>query len=89
MPYARPRGEHRFAAVEREILRFWKDRDVFHRSLEKNAEGELERWLQTSPDLQYAGKDRSGLLDVFEEPNLAAISTKIVGKPTRGKKAAA
>ncbi|RMF74408.1 MAG: isoleucine--tRNA ligase, partial [Acidobacteria bacterium] len=39
MPYARPRGEHRFAAVEREILRFWKERDIFRRSLERTAAG--------------------------------------------------
>ncbi len=39
MGYQRPRGEHRFAAVEREILDFWKSHDVFHRSLERTAGG--------------------------------------------------
>ncbi len=33
MPYARPRGEHRFAETERRILEFWKEKDVFRRSL--------------------------------------------------------
>ncbi len=33
MPYQRPRGEFRFAEIEREILEFWKDRDVFGRQL--------------------------------------------------------
>lgn len=33
MPYERPRGDHRFAAVEREILRFWRDDAIFARSL--------------------------------------------------------
>jgi isoleucyl-tRNA synthetase len=37
--YQRPRGEHRFAEIEREILRFWKANDVFERSLRQNADG--------------------------------------------------
>lgn len=40
MPYERPRGDHRFAAVERDILRFWKDRDIFHRSLAQRSGGQ-------------------------------------------------
>ncbi|NJN64753.1 MAG: isoleucine--tRNA ligase [Acidobacteria bacterium] len=39
MPYSRPRGEHRFADIEREILRYWKERAIFHRSLEKTRDG--------------------------------------------------
>ena len=39
MGYQRPRGEHRFAAVEREILEFWREHDVFHRSLARTADG--------------------------------------------------
>ncbi len=40
MPYKRPRGEHHFASVEREILEYWREHRVFERSLEKNAGGE-------------------------------------------------
>lgn len=40
MAYQRPRGDHRFAAIERDILRFWKDRDIFHRSLAQRSLGE-------------------------------------------------
>jgi isoleucyl-tRNA synthetase len=35
MPYERPRGEFRFAAAEREILEFWRSRQIFARSLEQ------------------------------------------------------
>ncbi|MDQ7088847.1 MAG: class I tRNA ligase family protein [Acidobacteriota bacterium] len=40
MGYERPRGEHSFSRIEREILRFWKDRDIFHRSLSQRRDGE-------------------------------------------------
>jgi hypothetical protein len=45
--------------------------------VEKNADGQPTRWLQTGRDIQYEAKDRSGCLDMFEPPNLAAIATKI------------
>lgn len=40
MPFQKPPGDHAFAAVEREILRFWEQRDVFRRSLEQTRRGE-------------------------------------------------
>lgn len=40
MTYQRPRGDHRFAAIEREILDFWETNDIFHRSLRQNRDGE-------------------------------------------------
>ena len=39
------------------------------------------RALQTQPDFQYGAKDRSGALDAFEPPNLAAIAAKITHQP--------
>ena len=35
------------------------------------------RWLQTGTDAKYMCKDRSGALDMYEEPNLSAIFNKI------------
>ncbi|MDH3284577.1 MAG: isoleucine--tRNA ligase [Acidobacteriota bacterium] len=40
MAFGRPGGEHRFAAVEREILRFWREKDVMRRSLEQRRSGQ-------------------------------------------------
>jgi hypothetical protein len=47
----------------------------------------LTHWLQCHRDEQYDAKDRSGKLDVFEKPNLAALKKKIEGA-TSTKKAA-
>jgi phage nucleotide-binding protein len=44
---------------------------------ETNAEGESVRSLQTFKDLQYDCKDRSGVLESFESPNLSTIRSKI------------
>jgi phage nucleotide-binding protein len=52
--------------------------EVFALRVEKDAEGVLQRWIQTQPDQQYTAKDRSGKLDMFELPNLAAIQSKIL-----------
>jgi phage nucleotide-binding protein len=49
--------------------------------IEKDAEGKTVRALQTQPDFQYGAKDRSGALDAFEPPNLAAIAAKITHQP--------
>lgn len=43
--------------------------------------GNLNRWLQTGADTQYTAKDRSGKLEMFEEPDFSAICAKILGKP--------
>ena len=40
-------------------------------------EGKEYRYLQTSPDIQYEAKDRSGILAPKEPPDLAALITKI------------
>lgn len=57
--------------------------ELFVLRVEKDAEGAPSRWLQTSGDLQYVAKDRSGALDLYEAPNLSAIATKIL-QPTEG-----
>lgn len=53
--------------------------EFFVLRVEKDGEGNLTRALQTQPDFQYTAKDRSGALDLFEPPNLAAIAKKILG----------
>lgn len=50
---------------------------VFALRVEKDAESQPYRVLQTSRDFNYECKDRSGSLDMFEHPNLAAIAAKI------------
>jgi phage nucleotide-binding protein len=44
---------------------------------ERADDGQTYRTLQTQPDFQYVAKDRSGALDMYEAPNLAAIAAKI------------
>ena len=55
---------------------------VFAYRVEKDPEGNTVRYLQTARDLQYEAKDRSGKLDAFELPNLAAIAAKINNSST-------
>lgn len=43
----------------------------------ENEETGLFRKLQTQPTLDYVAKDRSGALDMYEEPNLSTIIEKI------------
>jgi phage nucleotide-binding protein len=54
--------------------------EVFAYRVEKNAEGETVRVLQTSKDATHEAKDRSGTLDQFVPPNLALIRAKIYGE---------
>lgn len=54
--------------------------EVFCFRAERDTEGTLQRTLQTQPDDQYDAKDRSGVLDMFEVPDLTAITNKIRGK---------
>lgn len=50
---------------------------IFALRVEKDADGNPSRWLQTQPDEQYIAKDRSGCLAPFELPDLAAIAAKV------------
>lgn len=59
-------------------MSYWFD-CVFAYRVERDPEGNPERWLQTARDLQHEAKDRSGRLDPFERPNLAHIAAKIRG----------
>ena len=43
------------------------------------ATGEEQRWLQTAPDSRHHAKDRSGVLDAREYPDLSNIAQKIMG----------
>lgn len=51
--------------------------EVMALRVEADQEGNPYRCLQTVRDLQYEAKDRSGALDAYESPNLAAIAAKI------------
>lgn len=51
--------------------------EVFALRVEKDADGNPTRWLQTNRDYNYEAKDRSGSLDMFEPADLSAIATKI------------
>ncbi|MGJ7508705.1 ATP-binding protein [Variovorax sp. GT1P44] len=51
--------------------------EVFALRVEKDAEGNTTRWLQTGRDFTHEAKDRSGALEMFELPDLAAIAQKI------------
>ena len=50
---------------------------IFCLRVERDAEGNPSRWLQTQPDESYVAKDRSGVLLPFEQPDLAAIAAKV------------
>lgn len=52
--------------------------EVFALRVEKDNEGNIQRWLQTQPDYQWSAKDRSNSLNPFEEPNLEKIVSKIL-----------
>lgn len=52
--------------------------EVFHLGTYRGAGGEFTA-LQTTADLQYEAKDRSGSLDFFEYPDLLNILKKIYG----------
>ena len=54
--------------------------ECFALRAEKDAEGNIQRWLQTQRDAQYDAKDRSGKLEMFEPADLGAIIKKIVGE---------
>lgn len=51
--------------------------EVFHIGTDKLEDGTPYRYLRTQPDRQFQAKDRSGALDIIEEPNLSAIFRKI------------
>lgn len=50
---------------------------VFALRVERDQEGNVTRWLQTGRDFTHEAKDRSGALDLFEPPDLAAIARKV------------
>jgi len=53
--------------------------EVFALRLEKDNDGNTYRVLQTSSDIQWQAKDRSGKLELYEEPDLGKIIQKIGG----------
>lgn len=55
--------------------------EVFAMRVDRDADGNVTRWLQTGRDFQYEAKDRSGALEMFEAPDLSLISKKIHTAP--------
>ena len=53
--------------------------EVFRLGRNKTPQGVPYRFLQTDGDLQYIAKDRSGLLEGMEPPNLNHVFRKILG----------
>lgn len=51
--------------------------EVFALRVEKDADGNPTRWLQTNRDYNYEAKDRSGSLEMFEPADLSAVAAKI------------
>ena len=54
--------------------------EVFRLGIGKTVKGEEYRFLQTSPDIQYEAKDRSGSLLPVEAANYSSIFNKILSK---------
>lgn len=54
--------------------------EVFALRVERDQDGNLQRWLQTQPDSQWSAKDRSGKLPFFVQPNMAEIINIITGE---------
>jgi len=54
--------------------------EVFALRVEEAQDGSLYRVLQTSRDIMYEAKDRSGALDLYEPPKLHHIYKKIYGE---------
>jgi len=54
--------------------------EMFYLGVNKDAEGRPYRYLQTQPDLNVSAKDRSGLLESLEAPDLGYIFAKINGQ---------
>lgn len=52
--------------------------EVFKLGVNKDAQGNPFRFLQTAVDLQNMAKDRSGALDMMEPPNLTHVFNKIM-----------
>ncbi len=51
--------------------------EVFALRVEKDEEGTEYRVLQTSRDVRFEAKDRSGVLEMFEPPNMKKILAKV------------
>ncbi len=57
--------------------------EVFRLGVGKTPAGQEYRFLQTQPDLQYEAKDRSGVLDALEPPDLTHVFNKILTTPRK------
>lgn len=53
--------------------------EVFRLGIGQSQQGQKYRFIQTDGDMQYTAKDRSGVLDALEPPDLTHIINKILG----------
>lgn len=51
--------------------------ECFALRVDRDGEGNVQRWLQTGRDFQYEAKDRSGALQMYEPCDLSVIAQKI------------
>lgn len=54
--------------------------EIFQLNVGKDNNGNEVRWLRTRPDQYNDAKDRSGMLNEFEPPDLTLIFNKIMGR---------
>jgi len=54
--------------------------ELFQLDIAKTDDGADYRYLRTQPDIQFDAKDRSGVLDAIEEPDITKIIKKITTK---------
>lgn len=60
--------------------------DEVFRMVAREEGGEIHRYLYTSATERFIAKDRSGMLDLIEEPDLTKIFKKIFAKGKKNKK---
>lgn len=53
--------------------------EVFFLGVMTNPQGQKFRYLRTQPDTYIEAKDRSGMLDEYEPPNLSHVFNKMLG----------
>jgi len=53
--------------------------EVFRLYVGQTQQGQKYRAIQTDEDMQYTAKDRSGVLDAIEPPDLTHIFNKLTG----------
>lgn len=59
---------------------YWLDETFVIKTATDPNTNSVYRYLQTQPDEQFVAKDRSGLLEMYEKPDLSYLIAKITGQ---------